>query len=124
MNNDILTNLIFPIIVAACVAFFSYVSSKRQKEYEKQTAELKKKFEAKEKAAEEREKRQEEFMVLLVKMGGASLALGEANSIALQSGKCNGETHKALEYAQQVKHENKDFLTSMGVKSIFETIGG
>lgn len=49
----------------------------------------------------------------------ATMALCEANAIAIQNGKCNGETHRALDYMQQVKYEQRDFLTSQGIEHIF-----
>lgn len=55
--------------------------------------------------------------LLLIKGVGAAIALGEATaqSIKRLDSKCNGEMTKALEYAQQVKHEQKDFLNEQGV---------
>lgn len=50
----------------------------------------------------------------------ATMALCEANSIALQNGRCNGETHKALEYMKKVKGEQRDFLVSKGIEHIFD----
>ena len=32
---------------------------------------------------------------------------------------CNGDMHAALEYARQIKHEQKDFLTQQGIEAIF-----
>lgn len=49
----------------------------------------------------------------------ATMALSEANAIALQHGKCNGETHKALDYMNEVKREQRDFLISQGIDHIF-----
>ena len=49
----------------------------------------------------------------------ATMALSEANAIALQNGKCNGETHKALDYMNDVKREQRDFLISQGIDHIF-----
>ena len=49
----------------------------------------------------------------------AVMKLSEANAIALQNGKCNGETHKALEYLTEVRHEQRDFLIKQGLDNIF-----
>ena len=49
----------------------------------------------------------------------ATMALCEANATALQNGKCNGETHAALEYMKKVKQEQRDFLISQGIDHIF-----
>ena len=80
---------------------------------------MEKKMEKRDKEREGRERAREKNEILLVKMVGASVALGEASAIALKNGKCNGETEAALEYARQVKHEQKDFLTEQGIKNLF-----
>ena len=52
----------------------------------------------------------------------ASLALGEATAKAVQripDAKCNGDMHAALDYAQKVKHEQKDFLNSQALHQLY-----
>lgn len=66
-----------------------------------------------------REKAREKNEVLLVRSVGAAIALGEAAATALRNGHANGETEAALEYARQVKHEQKDFLTEQGIRSMY-----
>lgn len=66
----------------------------------------------------EREKARQENNVLLIRMVGASIALGEATAHAVQFGHPNGDMEAALEYAQRVKHEQKDFLTEQAQKNI------
>lgn len=61
-------------------------------------------------------------MVLVVKGVGAAIALGEATARAVQripDAHCNGDMKDALEYAQSVKHEQKDFLTEQASESLF-----
>ena len=65
-----------------------------------------------------REKAREKNEVLLVR-SGAAIALGEAAATALKNGHANGETEAALEYARQVKHEQKDFLTEQGIRALY-----
>nr|WP_297935385.1 serine/threonine protein kinase [uncultured Lachnoclostridium sp.] len=79
---------------------------------------LERKISDREKRQEEREKVREQNELLLVKSVGAAIALGEASAIALKNGHTNGETEAALEYARQVKHEQKDFLYEQSVKNI------
>jgi hypothetical protein len=67
---------------------------------------------------QEREKARQKNNVLLIRMVGASIALGEATAHAVQLGHPNGDMESALEYAQQVKHEQKDFLTEQSQKNI------
>ena len=38
--------------------------------------------------------------------------------MALKNGHTNGETEAALEYAREVKHKQKDFLTRQAAKTI------
>ena len=49
------------------------------------------------------------------------LRLGEATARAVQripDAHCNGDMHAALDYAQKVKHEQKDFLNEQALKQI------
>ena len=36
-----------------------------------------------------------------------------------KNGHANGETEAALQYAQKIKHEQKDFLTEQGIHAIY-----
>lgn len=49
----------------------------------------------------------------------ATMKVCEANAIALQNGKCNGETHSALEYMRKVKLDQREFLMGQGIDHIF-----
>ena len=74
------------------------------------------------KAQEEREKAREKNEVLIIKGMGAAIALGEATAEAVQripDAHCNGDMHAALEYARQVKHEHKEFMTEQSVQSLY-----
>lgn len=66
-----------------------------------------------------REKAREKNEALLVRSVGAAIALGEAAATALKNGHANGETEAALEYARQVKHAQKDFLTEQGIRAMY-----
>jgi hypothetical protein len=68
---------------------------------------------------DEIDKAREKNELLVIKGIGAAIALGEATARAIKDGKCNGELTAALEYAQKVKHEQKDFLTEQGVKNMY-----
>lgn len=80
---------------------------------------LERRLEKREKKQEEKEKIREKQEFLMVKSIGAAIALGEASAIALKNGHTNGETEAALEYAREVKHEQKDFLTKQGIEAIY-----
>jgi hypothetical protein len=68
------------------------------------------------------EKRMDErrkFEQFQVKGLMATMKLGEANAIALQNGRCNGETHAALDYVKNIKRQERDFLMAQGIEHIF-----
>ncbi len=78
---------------------------------------------AKEAKAEEREHNREKLDVMLLQSTTAAIALGEATAKAVQripDAHCNGDMHKALDYAAEVKHSQKDFLTSLGIHALHE----
>lgn len=64
-------------------------------------------------------KARRQFEQFQVKGLMATMKLGEANATALQNGKCNGETHAALNYVKEVKRQEHDFLIAQGIEHIF-----
>lgn len=72
-----------------------------------------------ERKLEDDKKARRDFERFQVKGLTATMGLCEANAIALQNGRCNGETHKALDYMQGVKREQREFLMSQGIEHIF-----
>ena len=68
---------------------------------------------------EDDKKARRDFERFQVKGLTATMGLCEANALALQNGRCNGETHKALDYMQSVKREQREFLMSQGIEHIF-----
>lgn len=74
-----------------------------------------------EKRLDAKEKAREEHEFLLIKSVNASIALGEATAEAvarIPDANCNGDMHAALDYAREVKHEQKDFLNRQAVHAI------
>lgn len=72
---------------------------------------------------EKKEKLREKQELFLVQGMNASIALSEATARAVQripDAHCNGDMHAALDYAQKVKHEQKDFLAEQGIHSLYE----
>lgn len=60
--------------------------------------------------------------IIVIKGVNAAIALGEATARAVQripESNCNGDMHAALDYAEKIKHEQKDFLTEQGVEAIY-----
>ena len=89
---------------------------KRDKEREAAQAERDKKL-------EERERNREKLDIVLLQSTTAAIALGEATAKAVQripDAHCNGDMHAALDYAAKVKHNQKDFLTGLGVHALHD----
>ena len=81
---------------------------------------MKKRIDAREKDQDEKNRAQQKLMVLLVQSTRASIALGEATAHAMQRGHTNGDMEAALEYAANVKHEQKQFLDEQGIHNLFD----
>lgn len=89
----------------------------------KREAKREKEQEERHKKEAEREKAREELQIHTIQGVSAALALGEATAKAVQripDAHCNGDMHDALNYAIKIKHEQKDFLTRMGIASVVE----
>lgn len=74
------------------------------------------------KTMEARETAKEAMLGQMVKATWASIALGEATAKAVQripDAHCNGDMSKALEYATQVKHEQKEFFAEQGIHALW-----
>lgn len=94
-----------------------------EKRLDKREAQRKKEQEALEAKAEEREKKREQLELVLIQSTSAAIALGEATARAVQripDAHCNGEMHAALDYAANVKHQQKDFLTGLGIHALHD----
>ena len=106
------------IIVAASIPsaltgfFFWLIEQSIQKRADK---------EERQKEVDAREQIREKNELCIINCVNASLALGEATARAVQripDAHCNGDMHAALDYAQKVKHEQKDFLNEQALKQI------
>jgi hypothetical protein len=57
---------------------------------------------------------QSEFLCL--RGNKANYSLGKQCALSIQRGQHNGQLQAALEFAEQVSHEQEDFITQEGVK--------
>ena len=83
---------------------------------------LKRNIEKRDKKAEEREKNTEQLMLIIMKNSRATNVLAEATAKAVQripDAHCNGDMTKALELAEKIQKEEKDFMFDNGIKYIF-----
>ena len=105
-------------IPAAAVGFFVWWMQRKIMQRDKQKEEDNQRYRQEREA---KEKAREEFELHLIETINASMALSEATAKAVQripDAHCNGDMHKALAYAEEVKHKQKAFLTQKGVQSI------
>lgn len=82
---------------------------------------LEHKITKRDKDIDDRETAQEELWLLVIQSTGAAIALGEATAKAVQripDAHCNGDMKAALEYATDIKHQQKDFLAKQGIHAL------
>lgn len=104
-------------------ALTGFFIRRMEKRLDKREAQRKKEQEALEAKAEAREKKREQLELVLIQSTSAAIALGEATARAVQripDAHCNGDMHQALEYAAEVKHNQKDFLMEIGVHALHD----
>ena len=83
---------------------------------------LEKKIEKREKEKEKRDDARKQLELTLVQSVNAAIALSEATAKAVQripDAHCNGDIQAALEYADRIKHDQRDFLQKQGIDNIF-----
>ena len=82
---------------------------------------LRRRIDRREDERAEIERARKELDMALIKGVNASIALGEATAKAVQripDAHCNGDMCKAIEYAAEIKHEQKDLLFRQGVEHL------
>ena len=100
--------------------FAVWLIERRIEQHERRRTEEAKKRETLE---AQREKSREELQICIYETSLAAIALGEATAKAVQripDAHCNGDMHAALEYAQKVKHEQKDFLREQALENLHD----
>ena len=83
---------------------------------------LKRYIDKRELEREEREKKTEKFMLMLMQTSRATNVLAEATARAVQripDAKCNGDMTAALEEAAKIQKAEKEWLFEQGVENIF-----
>ena len=102
-------------------AVFGFLIWNFQRKITNRDKQREKEEEAKQKKAEEKERDREQLELFLIQSTNAAIALGEATAKAVQripDAHCNGEMSKALKYATDAKHAQKDFLTKKGIQAL------
>ena len=84
---------------------------------------LKRWLEKKEKRADERNKALTDILIAQIMCNNAGLSLSEAiaNAVSrIPEAHCNGDMHSALDVARQMKREQRELLTKLGVASVVD----
>lgn len=104
-------------------AITGLIIRRMEKRMDSREAQRKKDTEAAVARAEEQEKKREQLDLVLIQSTSAAIALGEATARAVQripDAHCNGDMHAALEYAAKVQHNQKNFLTGLGIHALHD----
>lgn len=116
---DIQTLIIAMSIPSAVTGFCFWLLenkiSRKQKEEEEKEEQRQKQEERVEAARRKNE-------VIVIEGVNAAIALGEATARAVQripDANCNGDMHQALDYAAEIKHKHKDFMTEQGIDALY-----
>lgn len=83
---------------------------------------LERKIEKRQKEQDKKEAARVQNEVIIIESVNAAIALGEATARAVQripDAHCNGDMHAALEYATDIKHKHKDFITEQGITALY-----
>ena len=84
---------------------------------------LKRHIDKKEAKRDKREQNIERFMILMMQNSRATNILAKATAVAVQripDAHCNGDMTAALEEAERIQGEEKDFVMTHGIEHIFE----
>ena len=117
---DMTTIVVAASIPSAFTGFFFWLIEQNLK---KRADSEKEEREERQKQLDEREQIREKNELCIINSVNAAIALGEATARAVQripDAHCNGDMHAALDYAQKVKHEQKNFLNEQALKHIIE----
>lgn len=111
------------IVAAASIpsALTTFLFWLMQRKINKKDAEAKREREKREKELDERDKQRRQYELCQLNMTVASMALAEATAKAVQripDAHCNGDMDAALNYARQIKTEQKSFLNKQAIQNI------
>lgn len=118
MDGSIITIIIAAGIPSAVTGFGFWLIERK---IAKRDEQMRKEAEKREKEQAERDRQRKEYELSQLNMTVATMALAEATAAAVQripDAHCNGDMHRALEYAQNIKNEQRDFLRKQAIKSL------
>lgn len=115
---DITTIIIAMSIPSAITGFCFWMLERKIQERE---AEAKAERAKREAEIDRRDIQRKKYELCQLNMIVATMALAETTAKAVQripDAHCNGDMHNALEYAQTIKNEQKDFLREQAINNI------
>lgn len=83
---------------------------------------LERKLDRRQKLQDEKDEARRKNEVIVIESVNAALALSEATARAVQripDAQCNGDMHAALNYAKEIKHKHRDFMTEQGINALY-----
>lgn len=83
---------------------------------------IEKKIAKRQKEQDNKDEARRQNETIMIESMNAAIALGEATARAVQripDAKCNGDMHRALDYATAIKHKHKDFITKQGIEALY-----
>lgn len=83
---------------------------------------IERKIERREKEQEKRDEARRKNEIIIIEALNASMALSEATAMAvgrIPDAHCNGDMHKALDYANTIKHRHREFMTEQGINALY-----
>lgn len=118
MNTMAWQTLVAMGVPTAASGFFFWLI---QRKIAKRDEEQKKEREQRQREIDERDRQRKEYEICQLNMIMASMALAEATASAVEripDAHCNGDMHRAKEYAQKVKNDQRDFLRKQAIESM------
>lgn len=115
---------IIPIVLAAMgvpSAITAFCFWLLERKIQKRDAEQKEERVKRQREIDERDEQRKKYEICQLNMIIASMALAEATASAVEripDARCNGDMHRAKEYAQKVKNDQKDFLKRQAIESM------
>ena len=83
---------------------------------------IERKISKREAVQDEKDKARKQNEIIIIESVNAAIALGEATARAVEripDAHCNGDMHAALDYATNIKHKHKDFITEQGIEALY-----
>ena len=83
---------------------------------------IERKIERRDKEQEKRDEARRKNEIIIIECMNAAMALSEATAKAVQripDAHCNGDMHEALDYANNIKHKHREFMTEQGINALY-----